>query len=83
MFQNVKKSLETSSTNRNEVHDVSRRRINSGNACHSFWKFKILSTYQNAEDQDIQNDVSFFPYVWKVVSYFDGRIYIADLWKQD
>jgi hypothetical protein len=33
MFQNVCRSLGTTVTNRNEVHDESSRRINSGNVC--------------------------------------------------
>jgi hypothetical protein len=48
-------SLGTVLTNRNDVHDESRRRIYSGNACYySIQKLKILTTLQNAEDQDVE-----------------------------
>jgi len=61
MFQSVCRSLGTVLMNKNEVHDGSWRRINSRNVCHySVKKFNIPHTFQNDEDQDIQNNFAFF-----------------------
>lgn len=45
---------------------------------YSFRKFSIPPTYQKAEDQDIKHNFSFYLWVRKVISYYEGRS-----WKQD
>jgi hypothetical protein len=50
IFQNAGGSLGTMLTNRSEVRDGSRRRINYGNICHySDRKFNTLPTIRNSE----------------------------------
>jgi hypothetical protein len=72
ILQNIRKSLGTILLSRSEVHDESRRIINSGNVCHfSVRELNIPSTFQNAKGQDIQNKFLFC----FVVSYFKGRTY--------
>jgi hypothetical protein len=62
MFQIICKSLGTILTNRNEVHDGSGRKTTSGNVWHSVQKLKILSTFQNAINQYVQNNFASITY---------------------
>jgi hypothetical protein len=51
-------ALGTVLTNRNEVRDERRRRINYGSVCHySFRQFSIPYTFQIVENQDVQHNV--------------------------
>jgi hypothetical protein len=57
-FDNISKCkyLGTTLANRNNIHDEIRKTINSGNACYYSVTKTMPYTFQNIEDQDMQNN---------------------------
>jgi hypothetical protein len=46
--------------------------------------FITPSTSQNPEDQNIQyNFTSYFVRMWNMVTFFEGKTHITDVWKQN